>query len=78
VATPAPRWQYETWISATPESERLRLLRLHIAEVSLAIDADVAADGLSANHGNIVRYLEGLKKDEERIESRVSGSPTRR
>lgn len=65
-------WNYSNWITQTDPAERLRLLRLHIAEVS---DRTVAIEGRSSNVTQVdAKYLQRLMDQEESLKAEAGES----
>lgn len=65
-------WNYSSWISEDDPTERLRLLRLHIAEVT---GRTVGIEGRSQNVTAVdARYLQRLMDQEEQLKGQVSGT----
>lgn len=66
-------WTYSDWVTeATGSTTRLSKLRLHIQEVSDAIQSgDFAVQGLSVSKSSLQSYLSDLKADEEKLASQA-------
>lgn len=68
-------WTSTDWISESTDALRLTALRLHIAEVSAAIEnrADaVGKDGASLTRPQILQYLDTLLRERDRLEGKAS------
>lgn len=63
-------WAYSDWVTKTDPSDRLTRLRLHIQEVSEAIQ-DVSGGGRSIG-GVPHQYLEQLREDERKLDGIVA------
>ena len=65
-------WNYASWISEDDPTERLRLLRLHIAEVT---NRTVGIEGRSQNVTAVDgKYLQRLLDKEDQLKMEASGS----
>lgn len=65
-------WNYANWISEDDPTERLRLLRLHIAEVA---NRTVGTEGRSQTVTQVDgNYLQKLMIQEEQLKQEVGGS----
>lgn len=65
-------WNYANWISEDEPTERLRLLRLHITEVT---SRTVGIEGRSQNVSAVdSKYLQRLMDQEAQLKLEVGGS----
>lgn len=62
-------WTYSDWITKTSSSERLSQLRLHIQEVSNAVQANqtVNVNGRQIGKFALVDYLKDLRAEEKAL-----------
>lgn len=61
-------WTYGDWASQSGVPAQLARLNLHIAEVTLAIGPDVAADGKSRGNTPLTSMLSMLMQERTRLE----------
>jgi hypothetical protein len=74
-------WVYSDWITSTypPGAARLAQLRLHIKEVSDALEKEKSVDGQNFSTRQYGAYLElllKLEKDEQARADAISGEST--
>lgn len=70
-------WTYSDWITQTSGSTRLSQLRLHIQEVSNAIQANqtINVNGRQIGKFALVDYLKQLRADEKELSAALGESP---
>ena len=67
-------WTYSNWITQSTASARLTNLRLHIQEVSDAVDKERGADGFNESSSANVQLLETLYKRLDKLEAAAGGT----
>lgn len=67
-------YTYHNWSSQSSDDERLRVLRLHIDEVSLQMGPNLSSGGHSRATDTINNYLDRLYKQRDILERRVAGN----
>jgi hypothetical protein len=74
-------YAYADYETRATDPLRLDALRLHIAEVSLEAQPDVAADGMSRGNAGVISYLAQLQKRRAELEAapgnRINGGVSR-
>lgn len=63
-------YSYSNWSSQSGDAERLRVLRLHIDEVSAQQGPDLGSGGHSRSTWAVMNYLDKLYKQRDMLELR--------
>lgn len=69
-------WSYADFETQTTDADRLTRLRLHIAEVEAAIDADLSAMGRGVSHQTLNAKMDRLYRRRAELEALVSATTT--
>lgn len=67
-------WTYNDWPSQSTTAAQVTRLKLHMEEVSEAIQADTSAGDRSRSSGNLVTYYQGLEARLKDLEARPDAS----
>lgn len=65
-------WTYSSFRSGSTLSERVRLGRLHMQEISDQITHDTMTDGFMKRGDGLSRMLEGVRQEVQRYEDQLS------